>query len=70
MTLQALQNVIGRTDFFRVLRSWVRLHGGAQGTIPQFEALSERISGRRLDLFFKHWLIDQRTPDQTVQNGF
>jgi aminopeptidase N len=70
MTLQALRNVIGDQHFFQLLRTWVRVHGGAQGTIPQFEALAERISGRQLDLFFKHWLIDQHVPAQTVQNGF
>jgi aminopeptidase N len=70
MTLQALRNVIGNHDVFRVLRTWVRVHGGAQGTIPQFEALAERISGRQLDSFFKHWLIDHKVPAQTAQNGF
>jgi aminopeptidase N len=70
MTLQALQNVVGEADFFRILRTWVRVYGGAQGTIPQFEALAERISGRQLDLFFKHWLVDEQEPDRTVQNGF
>jgi aminopeptidase N len=70
MTLQALQNVIGKSDFFRVLRTWVRKRGGAQGTIPQFEALAQRISGRHLAPFFKHWLFDQREPAQTIQNGF
>jgi aminopeptidase N len=70
MTLQGLQNVVGKPDFYRIFRTWVRVYGGAQGTSRQFEALAERISGRQLDLFFKHWLIDQREPDQTVQNGF
>jgi aminopeptidase N len=70
MTLQALRNVIGNQDAFRLLRTWVRVHGSAQGTIPQFEALAERISGRQLDPFFKHWLFDKQVPAQTAQNGF
>ena len=70
MALQALRNKIGQRDFSRLLRSWVRAHGGETATIRQFHARAERISGRSLDRLFRVWLHDRQRPEVSKRNGF
>lgn len=69
MTLQALRHRIGDTAFFRVLKQWVAEHGGATGSIPQFERLASSVSGADLDGFFKVWLFTESKPAKTKANG-
>ncbi|MFN8195354.1 MAG: M1 family metallopeptidase [Nocardioidaceae bacterium] len=70
MTLQALRNVVGTRDFFRIIRTWARERSGGNGTTARFRALAERVSGRSLDRFFHVWLERPRRPAPTVSNGF
>jgi aminopeptidase N len=62
MTLQALRNEIGTTNFFDVLHRWVQDHAFATGSTDDFIALAEQVSGQQLDDLFKTWLFDPRKP--------
>ncbi len=70
MTLQALRNRIGDDDFFTVMRTWARVHRYQNAQISQFTALAERVSGKQLDGFFRHWLYRATKPAATPANGF
>lgn len=69
LTLQALRNRIGERDFWTTLRTWLRDHRYGTATVPQFDALAERVSGERLDGFFQAWLRAPRPPAETRANG-
>jgi aminopeptidase N len=69
MTLQALRNRIGDADFRRVLRRWVRLHGGSNGSTEDFVELAEQVSGADLTSFFDAWLVSTSKPADTTANG-
>ena len=69
MTLQALRHRIGRADFNRLLRTWVRQRGEGNGRVGQFEQLAEQVSGEQLDGFFRAWLHTVRKPRKTAANG-
>ena len=62
MTLQALRETIGEEDFFAVVRSWYRENRYGNVTTPQFIATAERVSGERLDEFFRLWLYAPGQP--------
>jgi aminopeptidase N len=62
MTLQALREKIGDEKFFRILRTWTAQHRHGNGSTEQFMALSEQISGQRLDDFFQTWLFTPSKP--------
>jgi aminopeptidase N len=70
MTLAALRVRIGSQDFRTLLRTWVAEHRYGNGIIPQFEALAHRVSGQRLDGFFRAWLLDREPPARTAANGW
>ncbi len=69
MTLEALRQRIGRSDFKKVLRTWVDRRGDRTGRVGQFERLAERVSGERLDGFFDAWLFTGSKPERTGANG-
>jgi aminopeptidase N len=69
MTLQALRNRIGDTEFWRLLRTWVVRHHGGHGAIWQFMGLAEQVSGEQLDGFFQAWLFTASKPAATAVNG-
>jgi hypothetical protein len=62
LTLQALRNAIGDEAFFTVLRSWPAQHRGGNGSIGQFIALAEQVSGTQLDSLFDAWLYTSGKP--------
>ena len=69
MTMQALRNRIGNTDFQTLLRTWVVDHSGGTARIGQFERLAETVSGQHLASFFDAWLMTARKPAYTAANG-
>jgi hypothetical protein len=69
MTLHALRLRVGDAAFFRILRSWAAIHAGGNVSIPQFIALSERISGQQLDDLFDAWLYTPSKPALAVPAG-
>jgi aminopeptidase N len=62
MTLQVLRERVGSAAFLQILRSWAREHRHGSGTTSQFIALSERISGQKLDKLFHDWLYTSTRP--------
>ncbi len=70
MTLQALRNTVGTTDFRHILRTWTRVHRHGHGTTPAFITLAERTSGEELSRLFWVWLFRPHRPAPTIANGF
>ncbi|MCX5095366.1 M1 family metallopeptidase [Streptomyces sp. NBC_00365] len=56
MALQKLRTAVGDGVFFRILRTWATEHRGGHGTTAQFIHLSERLSGKDLDVLFHTWI--------------
>ena len=69
MTLQALRHRIGETEFWTILRTWAAERAGGNGSVEEFRALAEQVSGEDLDGFFQAWLFDAARPAQTAANG-
>jgi hypothetical protein len=61
-TLHALRLRVGDETFFRILKAWIRLKGGGNATIPEFIALSQRLSHEDLGAFFDEWLFTADKP--------
>jgi aminopeptidase N len=66
LTLGALRQQIGDDSFFTLLRTWTRTHQYSTGSIAQFIALAEQVSGQQLDDLFTTWLFTKGRPDLTV----
>ena len=62
LTVHALRMTIGDDAFFRLLPEWTATRRGGNGTIAEFTALAERLSGRDLDGFFQTWLYTEDKP--------
>jgi aminopeptidase N len=63
MALHQLRLAVGDAAFFRILPAWTAAHRYGNGTIAQFQALAERISGRDLDAVFTTWLFTAGRPE-------
>lgn len=62
VAIQALRTTIGDHAFLTLLKAWPALHRYGNGTIPEFQRLAERLSGRNLDAFFQTWLYTAAKP--------
>jgi aminopeptidase N len=62
MTLQALREKIGDTDFFELLGAWASQNRYGNVTTPEVIALAEKVSGQELDEFFDVWLYRPEKP--------
>jgi aminopeptidase N len=62
MALQALRQMIGTRPMLQTLRRWVAEHRYGSGSIDEFVALAEQVSGRGLDSFFRRWLYRRGKP--------
>jgi aminopeptidase N len=62
MTLQALRQKIGDTDFFRLLRAWAAIHRYGNADTADFIALANHVSGQNLTGFFTTWLYTGSKP--------
>lgn len=69
MSLQALRNRIGSPAFWQVVRTWHDQHEGKNGSVEEFMALAEQLSGEDLDGFFRAWLFSPTKPAATADNG-
>jgi len=69
MTLQALRHRVGDEAFWTILRTWASDHAGGNGSIEEFEALAQQVSGQDLSAFFLAWLSTSARPDHTAENG-
>ncbi|GAA1139709.1 M1 family metallopeptidase [Nocardioides aquiterrae] len=70
MALQALRTRIGNAAFMTVMRTWAAEHQYGNGTVRQYIALAESVSGADLTSFFDAWLYTGRRPAPTEANGF
>ena len=70
MALAALRHRIGDKEFETLLKTWVKDHTDANGSIAQFETLAGSVSNQNLDSFFKAWLLTGKKPAKTKKNGF
>ncbi|MEE3917883.1 M1 family metallopeptidase [Micromonospora sp. BRA006-A] len=62
MALHQIRLAVGDAAFFRILRTWTAKRQYGTGTVAQFQALAERISGRDLDAVFTTWLFTPGRP--------
>jgi len=69
LAVQALRNRIGEADFWNLLRSWISDRRSGTGSVAEFRALAEAVSGEELDPFFDAWLHATRPPAETAENG-
>jgi aminopeptidase N len=70
MTVQALRHRIGDPAFWTLLRTWVAQRAYANGSVADFEALANSISGQDLTAFFDAWLSAKVVPAKNTENGF
>ncbi|MGH3389100.1 MAG: M1 family metallopeptidase, partial [Actinomadura sp.] len=64
MCLQALRDRVGDRAFFTILRDWAVQHRYGHGTIEEFIALAEKVSGKRLGPLFTAWLHAKGKPEK------
>ncbi|AUG82152.1 peptidase [Kitasatospora sp. MMS16-BH015] len=62
LAIQQLRNTVGDQKFFEILKAWPTEHRYGNGTIAQFRALAERISGKQLGPLFQTWLYTKGKP--------
>jgi aminopeptidase N len=74
MALHQLRLAVSDFAFFEILRQWAAAHQYGNGTIEQFEALAEQVSGKDLHGLFTTWLFTPGRPDlptaQAAQRAF
>ncbi|MER5641479.1 M1 family metallopeptidase [Kitasatospora sp. NPDC002227] len=62
VAVQQLRGAVGDEKFFKILKAWPTEHRYGNGTIAQFQALAERISGQKLGPLFQTWLYTKGKP--------
>jgi aminopeptidase N len=62
MALQALRVKVGDEDFFTALRTWVTERRGGNGSVADFLAVVERVSGKQVDDVAQTWLFSPTRP--------
>ncbi|MGH3824597.1 MAG: M1 family metallopeptidase [Pseudonocardiaceae bacterium] len=62
MALQALRVEVGDQDFFAALRAWTTERAGRNGSVEDFLAVIERVSGEQVDDVAQTWLFAPTRP--------
>ena len=62
MTLEALRRKVGDDAFFTILRQWFERNDDGTADTAALVALSEQVSGRRLNRFFDVWIYRPTKP--------
>jgi aminopeptidase N len=62
MALQALRAAVGDEDFFTALRTWTAERRGGNGSVADFLAVVERVSGEQVDDVAQAWLFTPARP--------
>ncbi|MEU6641120.1 M1 family metallopeptidase [Saccharomonospora sp. NPDC046836] len=65
LAAHALRKAVGDETFFELLRTWLDEKKDSHGTIPEFVALAEKLSGTQLDDVFDTWLFTAGKPAQS-----
>ena len=69
MAVQALRARVGEEAFWRLLRHWLADREGAHGSVAEFRALAEAVTGEELDAFFDAWLMGSVPPPDDAAHG-
>ncbi|MEU3273788.1 M1 family metallopeptidase [Saccharomonospora sp. NPDC006951] len=64
LAVHALRKAVGDETFFTILRTWLEEKKDGRGTIPEFIALAEKLSGQQLDDVFDTWLFTKGKPPE------
>jgi aminopeptidase N len=62
MALQALRVKVGDENFFTALRTWATERRGGNGSVADFLAVLERVSGKQVDDVAQAWLFSPTRP--------
>ncbi|WP_316519806.1 M1 family metallopeptidase [Kitasatospora brasiliensis] len=62
MAIQALRNAVGDEKFFRILKGWPTERRYGNGTIQDFQAYAEKVSGQKLGDLLNTWLFTPGKP--------
>lgn len=62
MALQALRVAVGDKNFFAALRAWTTERAGKNGSVQDFLAIVERVSGKQVDKVAQTWLFTPARP--------
>lgn len=62
LAVQAIRAKIGDPAFFTLLRTWADERAGGNGSVPDFLATAERVSGVELDDVAREWLAEPDRP--------
>ncbi|MGH3871896.1 MAG: M1 family metallopeptidase [Pseudonocardiaceae bacterium] len=62
MALQALRATVGDEDFFAALRAWTAERRNGNGSVEDFLAVVERVSGKQVDDVAQAWLFSPTRP--------
>ncbi|MGH3998080.1 MAG: M1 family metallopeptidase [Pseudonocardiaceae bacterium] len=62
MALQALREEVGDEDFFATLRTWATERRNGNGSVQEFLAVIERVSGEQVDDVAQAWLFTPARP--------
>jgi len=62
LAVHALRTTVGDEVFFELLRTWLDERRGGHGTVEEFIALAEKLSGKQLDEVFDTWLFTKGKP--------
>ncbi|HEU0090088.1 MAG TPA: M1 family metallopeptidase [Pseudonocardiaceae bacterium] len=62
MALQALRGAVGDEAFFAALRAWAAERRGGNGTVEEFLAVVERVSGKQVGDVAAMWLFRPERP--------
>ncbi|EHR59319.1 aminopeptidase N [Saccharomonospora cyanea NA-134] len=63
LAVHALRTTVGDEVFFELLRTWLDERRDGHGTIEEFVALAEELSGTQLDEVFEVWLFTKGKPE-------
>lgn len=64
--LHMLRTETGDSNFHRIIRAYYDQYKGKNADTRDFQAIAERISGKKLDTFFKQWLYRPGMPDLKI----
>ncbi|MBV9845088.1 MAG: M1 family metallopeptidase [Kutzneria sp.] len=70
MALHALRTAVGDTAFFAILKAWAAQQRYGNGTIEQFVALAEKVSGKAVHPVLDDWLFTKGRPTLGVTASF
>ncbi|GAA0236204.1 M1 family metallopeptidase [Saccharothrix mutabilis subsp. mutabilis] len=62
LAVHALRVAVGDEAFFTILKRWTQQKKYGNGTVEEFIALSESVSGQQLDELFQTWLFTPGKP--------